>query len=46
MEAVGGGELVVLLEEDLVGCGVGHGDGMVWGEVPLDGVEGWGKDFL
>jgi len=24
VEAVGGGELVVLLEEDLVGCWVGH----------------------
>jgi len=24
VESVGGGELVVLLEENLVGCGIGH----------------------
>ena len=46
VEAVGGGELVGLAEEDLVGGLIGHLYGMVWGEVPADGVEGWCEEFF
>lgn len=43
METMGGGELVALAEEDgvVVAGFFGHLDGMVWGELPADCVEGW-----
>ena len=49
VEAVCGCKLVVLAEEDgvwLVFTLGGHFDGMVWGEVPTDGVEGGGEEFF